>query len=101
VFARVTRLTASVGQLDEDLALIRKAVAPRIGVQPGFEGAMGMIDRETGVAYTISFWKTEEDLAGSRKVAESEAEMVAQAFDVGVEVGDCKLVFSTFPKFAA
>ena len=52
MFARVSRFTASGTQLDEDLALVREAVAPRIGKQPGFAGATAMLDRETGVAYT-------------------------------------------------
>ena len=101
MFARVSRFTASGRQLDEALALVRDAFAPRIGKQRGFEGAMAMIDRETGVASTISFWKTEEDIAGSREVAEREAETAARAFDVGVDVGNCEVVFSTFPTFAA
>jgi len=100
MFARVSRFIASVEQLDEGLALVREAVAPRIGKQPGFEGLMVMMDRQTGVAYTISFWKTEEDLAGSRELGEREAETAARDFDVGVDVGNCEVVFSTVPTSA-
>jgi heme-degrading monooxygenase HmoA len=101
MFARVSRFTASVGQLEEGLALAREAVARRVEKQPGFEGLMVMMDRETGFAFTITFWKTEEDLAGSRELGEREAETAAGMFDVGVEVSNCEVVFSTFPTFAA
>jgi heme-degrading monooxygenase HmoA len=101
MFARVSRFTASVGQLEEGLALAREAVARRVEKQPGFEGLMVMMDRETGFAFTITFWKTEEDLAGSRELGEREAETAARMFDVGVEVSNCEVVFSTFPTFAA
>ena len=101
MFARVSRFTAArVGDLEEGLALVREAVAPRVETQPGFEGSMVMMDRETGFACTITFWKTEEDLAGSRELGEREAETAAQMFDVGVEVSNCEVVFSTFPTFA-
>jgi hypothetical protein len=99
MFARVSRFTGR--GLDEDLELIRKAFAARIGKQSGFEGSMGIVDREADVAYTISFWKTEKDLAGSREFAQREAERAARVFDVDVEVGNCEVVFSTFPTFAA
>jgi heme-degrading monooxygenase HmoA len=101
MFARVSRFTASVGQLEEGLALAREAVARRVEKQPGFGGLMVMMDRETGFAFTITFWKTEEDLAGSRELGEREAETAAGMFDVGVEVSNCEVVFSTFPTFAA
>lgn len=101
MFARVSRFTASVGQLEDGLAYQRKVLAPRLEEQPGFEGLMLMMDRGTGFAYNISFWKTEEDLAGSRELGDSEAGMAAAMFDVDVEVGNCEVVFSTFPTFAA
>ncbi len=101
MFARVSRFTARVRDLEEGLALVREAVAPRVETQSGFEGSMVMMDRETGFAYTITFWKTEEDLAGSRELGEREAETAAQMFDVGVGVSNCEVVFSTFPTFAA
>ena len=101
MFARVSRFTASVGDLNEGLALVREAVGPRVEKQPGFKGLMVMMNRETGFAYTITFWKTEEDLTGSRELGEREAEMAAEGFDVGVEVDDCEVVFSSFPTFAA
>ena len=101
MFARVSRFIARVGDLEEGLALAREAVAPRIEKQPGFEGTMVMMDRETGFGYTITFWKTAEDLAGSRELGEREAETAAQMFDVDAEVSNCEVVFSTFRTSAA
>lgn len=65
MFARISRFAARVGDLEEGLALVRGTVATRVETQPGFEGSMVMMDRETGFGYTITFWKTEEDLAGA------------------------------------
>lgn len=100
MFARISRFTAQVGNLEEGLALVREAVAPRVQKQRGYEGLMVMMDRETGLAFTITFWKTEEDLAESRELGEHEAETAAKMFDVGVEVSNCDVAFSTFPTFA-
>jgi heme-degrading monooxygenase HmoA len=94
MFARVSKFSA-VKELDEGLALIREAVAPRIEKQSGFDGLMVMIDRETDVGFVISFWKSEEDLAASRELGEREANTAARMFDVGLEVGNCEVVFST------
>jgi hypothetical protein len=44
---------------------------------------MVMMDRETGFAYTITFWKTEEDLAESTELGKREAETAAQIFGCG------------------
>ena len=101
MFARVSRFTASETQFNDGVAYQREVLAPRLEKQPGFEGLMLLMDRKTGFAYNISFWKTAEDLAGSTDLGESEAEMAAAMFDVDVEVGNCEVVFSTFPTLAA
>lgn len=57
---------------------------------------MLMVDRVEGVAFAITLWKSEEDLAASKDDVQQLTEDAAQAFEVQVESRHCEVVFSTF-----
>ena len=95
MFARVHTFMGGLENLDEGVVLLREAIVPRLKEQPGFDGVMLMADRDNGVAYAITFWKHEEDLAASKESGKKQAETAAQMFDLRVEVGNCEVAFST------
>ena len=43
------------------IALFRQTSAPLIRSQPGFRGMLTMVNRETGHAFSVTLWETEED----------------------------------------
>jgi heme-degrading monooxygenase HmoA len=95
VFARISTFKRSLENLDEGIVLLRESMLPRLQKQPGFDGVLVMADRANGVAYAITFWKSEEDLAASKESGKQFAETAAQLYDLQVEVGNCEVAFST------
>ena len=96
MFARVSMFTGGVRDLDQGVVLARERIVPRLEKHQGFEGVMLIVDRAEGVAFAITFWKSEEDLAASQEDDQHLTEMAAQAFGVPVEIRNCEVAFSTF-----
>ena len=96
MFARINTFRGGLQELDQGVVLAREQVVPRLEQYQGFEGLTLLADRAGGVAFAITFWTSEEDLAASRKDAQQLIEQAANAFDVQVEVRDCEVAFSTF-----
>ena len=95
MFARVSTFMGGLENLDDGVVLLREAIVPRLEEEPGFDGVLLIADRGHGVAYAITFWKCEEDLAASKESGKKQAEMAAHMFDLRVEVGNCEVAFST------
>ena len=92
MFARVSMFTGGVRDLDQGVVLARERIVPRLEKHQGFEGVMLIVGRAEGVAFAITFWRSEEDLAANQALTE----MAAQAFDVPVRIRNCEVAFSTF-----
>ena len=61
--ARVLSARMAPEQLESLTRLMEEQVLPEVRVQPGFEGALGLVDPSTGQGMVITFWATPEDLA--------------------------------------
>jgi heme-degrading monooxygenase HmoA len=59
--ARVVTLKVSPLDMDEVVRIYRDSVLPTAKPQPGFEGALLLTDRDSGVGVSISLWKTEAE----------------------------------------
>ena len=95
MFARISTFRGRVADLDERVVVARQRIVPRLEEHHGFEGGMLIVDRVRGVAFAISFWKSEEDLAASQDDEQQLIEAEAQAFEVAVEIRNCEVAFST------
>ncbi len=60
--ARVTRMQAKPGRVDEIVRISREKVVPEIRKQKGFRGVVQLVDRETDRAVSITLWETQADL---------------------------------------
>ncbi|SRR6266545_2142750 len=97
MFARLSTFTSSLEKLDEGIAVLRDRVLPEIEKQPGFDGAMLLAGVDADVAYTVTFWKSEEALTATAESGKRLAEMAAQELDLQVEVANCEVAFAKFP----
>lgn len=101
MFARLSTFTSSLERLDEGIAVLRDKVLPEIEKQPGFDGAMLLAGVDADIAYTITFWKSEEALATTAESGTRLAELAAQQLDLEVQVANCEVAFAKFPTGAA
>lgn len=61
MYARVGTVQYQPGKQDEGIQLYRESILPEARQQRGFKGAMGLVDRSTGKAISITLWETEAD----------------------------------------
>ena len=59
--ARVLTTQTKPGEIDQAVAVGREAIRGISRQQPGFRGALTLVDRATGMGYTISLWETAAD----------------------------------------
>jgi heme-degrading monooxygenase HmoA len=57
--ARVVRVQTEPEQADEAANLFRDAVVPAAKQQPGFEGALLLVDPDTGKGLSVTMWEDE------------------------------------------
>lgn len=96
MFARVSTFTGSVSDLDQGVVWAREQIVPKLKEHHGFDGVVLAVDRPARVAFGITFWRTEEDLAASAEDDERMIKAAAQAFEVQVSIRTCEVPFSTF-----
>jgi len=62
-------ITAQLGhdKLGEAGRLYQQTLLPIVGGQPGFRGALVLVDGDTGKSLTILLWETEADLRASER----------------------------------
>ena len=65
MYARVVTGQYQPGKLDEGEQIYRESILPEARQQPGFKGALGLVDRSSGKAISISFWQTEANAQAS------------------------------------
>lgn len=65
MYARVITVQYQPGKLDKGEQLYRESVLPDARRQRGFQGIMGLVDRSTGKAISISLWQSEADMQAS------------------------------------
>ena len=74
MFCRVTHVQAPEGRVQEGLRLWYENVLPVTKGREGFQGALSLVDVDSGKALSITFWEGEESL-----LASTEAEYHKQA----------------------
>jgi quinol monooxygenase YgiN len=53
--------------MDEGIKIFRDAVMPQQKQQPGYKGALLLVDRATGKAMVFSLWQTEAEMKASEQ----------------------------------
>ncbi len=68
MYARVSTIEGSTGQLDEGIDRMKSEIVPAVK-QLGGQGIISLADRTSGKSLTITLWDTEEDLRESEERA--------------------------------
>ena len=58
MYARVVTGQYQPGKVDEGEQIYRESILPAARQQPGFKGALGLVDRSSGKAISITLWQT-------------------------------------------
>ena len=66
MLARVVTIRVRPEKMEECVAIFRERNAPSIAAQPGFHHGHWWVDRATGRATSVTFWKNEADDGASR-----------------------------------
>jgi heme-degrading monooxygenase HmoA len=69
MFARVTVLQGSHGQMEEGIELFKQEIIPAARDLAGFQGLLTLVDREGGRNLTITFWESKEAMRASEEAA--------------------------------
>ena len=78
MYARVTRLESSPGQVDDGIRMVNEQVIPTAKALAGFTGAYFLADRESGRLLGITLWDSEQHLLDSEVAATKLREDTAQ-----------------------
>jgi heme-degrading monooxygenase HmoA len=65
MYARVITAQNQPGKVDEAVQMYRESMLPEARQQPGFKGALMLVDRSTGKGISITLWQTEADAQAS------------------------------------
>jgi heme-degrading monooxygenase HmoA len=99
MFARVNTFTGNLERIDEGIAWFREKSVPAIEKEPGFEGHLFLADREHETVYTMTFWKSAEEMAATKDLATELARGAAKEFGLKVETSNCEVAYSKLPAF--
>lgn len=69
MLARVTTISVPPEELTEELLAFRRRILERAGEEPGFRGALDLVDRASGRSVAITLWDSEEALRASERAA--------------------------------
>jgi heme-degrading monooxygenase HmoA len=69
VYARVSTLEGSPGQIDEGLRFLREELLPTGKDDPGFKGLIALADRQSGKTLSITLWESEEEMRATEQDA--------------------------------
>src|SRR5712691_10961869 len=61
MYARVITAQNQPGKVDEAVQIYRESLLPQARQQPGFKGAMMLVDHTTGKGTSITLWQTQAD----------------------------------------
>ena len=95
MFSRMTILQVSPERIEEGVEIYRTSVLPEARKQDGYRGACVLVDRASGKAMSITFWRAEKDaLANEENLYYQEqlvkflsflaGPMIREAYDVRV-----------------
>jgi heme-degrading monooxygenase HmoA len=83
VRARVLRLNGSPEKIDEGVAAYKSGVVPALMERDGYSGARLIVDRGTGAAMSISFWRDEQTSRASFEAMTSVRAAATSTFGAG------------------
>lgn len=69
MYVRASTIVADPAKADEGTKYYSEQMVPSIQHQPGFMGALLLIDRETGKSLGLTFWEDQEALKASEEAA--------------------------------
>jgi heme-degrading monooxygenase HmoA len=88
VFARVSTFEGSPEQVEELTRYASERVLPTLNELEGFNGILGLADRQSGRVLAVTLWETEEAMRTSEEAANrlrDESAEAASETKVGVE----------------
>jgi heme-degrading monooxygenase HmoA len=65
MYARLATIELHPAFLDEAVQMFRDSVVPDARQQPGFQGALALVDRSAHKAISITLWQTEAEAQAS------------------------------------
>ena len=66
MWARVVTIRVRPEKMEECVSIFREVNAPSIAERPGFDHGHWWVDRRSGEATSVTFWRSEEDERASR-----------------------------------
>ncbi len=97
MFVRMAAFKGDMERMDEGVSIFSEKILPETETQPGFAGAMLLVDRDGGVAYSLTFWDSEEALEARRERANEWSSSVARDFRLELDVSKCEVAVARFP----
>jgi heme-degrading monooxygenase HmoA len=96
MYARLVTSQLHPGMVEEAVQIFRDSVVPDAKQQPGFQGAMALVNRSTNQTISITFWQTEAEAQSSAVGGHLQAQMnkfashlaavpVVETFEVAVQ----------------
>ena len=95
MYARVVTGQYHPGKLDEGEQMYRQSILPEARQQPGFKGAIGLIDRSSGKAISITFWENEASAqasGASSSYGQAQLAKIASLFDGALAIETYEVV---------
>ena len=75
MYARLVTSQLQPGTVDEAVQIFRDSVVPDAKQQPGFQGAMALVDRGANKTISITLWQTEAEAKRSATGGYLQAQM--------------------------
>ncbi len=102
MFCRVTYVQAPEGKVREGLELWYDKILPITKSREGFQGAVSMVNFESGKALSITLWEGEEDLVASTEAEyhKKAVERFGEFFENAHEPENYSMHMFTGPVFA-
>jgi heme-degrading monooxygenase HmoA len=86
---------------NEGVELYREKVVPEVEKQPGFAGALLLANRDADLAYSITFWESEEALHATDELGKQLAEAAAKELHSEFSEGHFTVEVSKLPALVA
>ncbi|HKW70419.1 MAG TPA: antibiotic biosynthesis monooxygenase [Candidatus Dormibacteraeota bacterium] len=68
MFIRATRIQAPPEKVDDTIANFKQQVIPNASKAPGYQGAVLLIDRKSGLGTGITYWESAKALGASEQI---------------------------------
>jgi heme-degrading monooxygenase HmoA len=79
MLARVTALEGDPEQVDDLTRFAGERVLPELKELDGFNGALGLADRQSGKVLAVTFWESEQAMQASEEAANQLRDESAEA----------------------